>query len=184
MKKLKLITVVFLQLSLAGLLGSSAMALEKKNSAGSTPYSVLFQGISVGKHLMQPHRTVVKKSQTAISRHGRWSDYRRWKLSFRGGVGYPSMNMEATAYDPGPISCGPNANGYTATGMKAGYGVVAVDPRVIPLGTKVYVEGYGYAIAADIGGAIKGNRIDLCYNTYQEAIRFGRRMVRVYLLGR
>lgn len=86
--------------------------------------------------------------------------------------------MEATAYTPWDEGC----IGITANGMKAGHGVVAVDPRVIPLGTRVYIEGYGYAIAADTGGAIKGNRIDLCMETKNEAFSFGRRPVKVYIL--
>ncbi len=90
--------------------------------------------------------------------------------------------MESTAYDPGPLSCGKYADGYTATGMKAQRGVIAVDPRVIPLGTRVYVDGYGYAIAADTGGAIKGNIIDVCFPTRSECFRWGRRMVRVRIL--
>ncbi len=90
--------------------------------------------------------------------------------------------MESTAYDPGPLSCGKWASGYTATGMKAGRGVIAVDPRVIPLGTRVYVDGYGYAVAADTGGAIKGNIIDVCFPDRHEAIHWGRRMVRVRIL--
>ncbi|WP_286977476.1 3D domain-containing protein, partial [Candidatus Aquicultor secundus] len=69
-----------------------------------------------------------------------------------------------------------------ANGMKARKGVVAVDPRVIPLGTRLYIEGYGEAIAADTGGAIKGNRIDLCYNTPGECFDFGRRSVKVSIL--
>jgi 3D (Asp-Asp-Asp) domain-containing protein len=92
------------------------------------------------------------------------------------------MIMESTAYDPGPLSCGKYADGYTATGMKAGRGVIAVDPRVIPLGTRVYVDGYGYAIAADTGGAIKGRIIDVCFPTRREALQWGRRMVKVRIL--
>ena len=92
------------------------------------------------------------------------------------------LRMSASAYDPGPRSCGKYATGRTACGMKAGYGVVAVDTRVIPFGTKLYIEGYGYAIAGDRGRAIKGNRIDLGFNTYREAIRFGRRSVIVHIL--
>jgi 3D (Asp-Asp-Asp) domain-containing protein len=92
------------------------------------------------------------------------------------------MRMVATAYDPGPRSCGKYATGRTCIGMKAGYGVVAVDPRVIPFRTKLYIEGYGYAIAGDSGRAIKGNRIDLGFNTYSTAKRFGRRSVKVYIL--
>ncbi|MDH7495763.1 MAG: G5 domain-containing protein [Bacillota bacterium] len=90
--------------------------------------------------------------------------------------------MLATAYEPGPRSCGKSADGYTAIGMKAEPGVVAVDPRVIPLRTRLYVEGYGPAIAADVGGAIKGNRIDLLFSTVEEALRYGKRWVKVYVL--
>lgn len=89
--------------------------------------------------------------------------------------------MEATAYDPS-AGRGAAATFRTANGMRARYGLVAVDPRVIPLGTMVYVEGYGIALAADTGGAIKGMKIDLCVNTYREAIQFGRRKVRVHIL--
>ena len=96
------------------------------------------------------------------------------------------VNMVATAYDPGPISTGKSpghpAYGITATGMRATHGVVAVDPRVIPFYTRLYVPGYGYAIAADTGSDIKGNRIDLYYPTYSEAIQWGRRTVPVYIL--
>lgn len=69
--------------------------------------------------------------------------------------------------------------------VSAGDGVAAVDTRVIPLGTKLYVEGYGYCIAADTGGAIKGNRIDLCYGTHSAALSsgFGHKNVKVYIIG-
>jgi 3D (Asp-Asp-Asp) domain-containing protein/uncharacterized protein YabE (DUF348 family) len=96
------------------------------------------------------------------------------------------INMVATAYDPGPISTGKSpghpAYGITATGMRASYGVAAVDPRVIPFYTRVYVPGYGHAIAADTGSAIQGNRIDVYFPTYAEAIQWGRRSVPVYIL--
>lgn len=107
----------------------------------------------------------------------------RTLVTSRGSYRYVETRvMEATAYYPGPESCGKWADGYTYTGKKAGYGVVAVDPKVIRLGTQLYIEGYGKAEAADIGGAIKGNKIDLCYETYQEAIMFGRKKVKVYIL--
>lgn len=95
------------------------------------------------------------------------------------------LNMNATAYCPCSRCCGSYSNGYTANGMKAGYGVVAVDRKVIPLGTKLYVEGYGYCVAADTGGAIKGNRIDLCYGSHSAALAsgFGHKNVKVYVLG-
>lgn len=87
-------------------------------------------------------------------------------------------NMEATAYLPGDG----NGSGITATGMVATRGVVAVDPGVIPLGTRVYIPGYGEAVAGDTGGAIRGNRVDLCMESYGEAMQFGRRAVEVYIL--
>jgi 3D (Asp-Asp-Asp) domain-containing protein len=101
----------------------------------------------------------------------------------RGGNWRRPLVMTATAYDPGPRSCGRYADGYTATGAKAQKGVVAVDDRVIPMGARLYIPGYGFAVAADRGSAIKGMKIDLCYNTYSEAIQFGRRKVKVYLLN-
>ena len=92
------------------------------------------------------------------------------------------VTMEAPAYDPGPLSCGKYDNGLTKMRLKAGYGHVAVDPREIPLGKMVFVEGYGFATASDIGSAIKGNRIDLCYASRKTAMDFGRKKVRVHIL--
>lgn len=108
------------------------------------------------------------------------------QLANRGGArpdNARSVSMVATAYSPDARSCGASADGITSIGLRAGHGIIAVDPRVIPYGTRLYVEGYGYGLAADCGGAIKGNRIDLCFNTHEEAIRFGRRPVNVYILN-
>ena len=76
------------------------------------------------------------------------------------------VTMSATWYDP--YHDGSNDHGRTRTGVLAGYGVVAVDPRFMPLGTRLYIEGYGYAVAADTGGAIKGNRIDLAIDSQHD----------------
>ncbi len=92
------------------------------------------------------------------------------------------LTMWATAYEPGPRSCGKYATGRTSCGLRAGYGVVAVDPKVIPLGSKLYVEGYGYAVAGDQGRAIKGKRIDLGFETVREALNFGSKRVVVHVL--
>ncbi|MCL4441337.1 MAG: 3D domain-containing protein [Firmicutes bacterium] len=70
----------------------------------------------------------------------------------------------------------------TASGIYPYRGAVAVDPGVIPLGTKLFIEGYGYAKALDIGSAIRGNRIDLFFDTEGQALRWGRRSVKVYIL--
>ena len=90
--------------------------------------------------------------------------------------------MEATAYTAWTAKANPT--GRTATGMQAGYGIVAVDPSVIRLGTHVFIPGYGFAIAADTGGAIVGYRIDLCMESVRDALIFGRRSIKVYVLAR
>ncbi len=91
------------------------------------------------------------------------------------------MTMVATAYSAFRKD---GSYGITASGMTARYGIIAVDPKVIPLGTKVYVEGYGYAIAGDTGGVIKGNKIDLCFEKpNKELMAFGRKNLTVYILN-
>jgi 3D (Asp-Asp-Asp) domain-containing protein/uncharacterized protein YabE (DUF348 family) len=89
-----------------------------------------------------------------------------------------AMAMVATAYTADCYGC----SGITKIGMPAGHGVVAVDPSVIPLGTRLYIPGYGAAVAGDTGGAIHGNRIDLGFNSTTDAMHFGRRPVVVYVL--
>ena len=89
-----------------------------------------------------------------------------------------TVEVEATGYAPNVDGVGTR----TATGDRAGYGIIAVDPNVIPLGTKLYIPGYGFGVAADTGGAIKGRRIDLCYNTGPEAIQWGRRDVTITII--
>ena len=107
-----------------------------------------------------------------------------------------TIDVTATAYCLCQKCCGKSPSspnyGRTASGLvivpNTGMKVLAVDPKVISLGTNVYVEGlngaadYGYAVAADTGGAIKGNKVDLYFDTHQEALRWGRRTVRVYIL--
>lgn len=85
------------------------------------------------------------------------------------------LRMTATGYSPEE----PGLDYRTATGKRAGYGVCAVDPSVIPLGTKLFIPGYGYAIAADTGGAVRGDHVDLCFDSVVEARNWGRRQVRV-----
>lgn len=91
--------------------------------------------------------------------------------------------VTATAYTPWCAGC----SGITATGINVAANpnmkVIAVDPRVIPLGSKVWVEGYGYAIAGDTGGAIKGNKIDLLMSSKDKAYQWGRKKVRIKVLG-
>ena len=87
------------------------------------------------------------------------------------------MNASAySAYDSGNSQ-------YTSNGSFLRKGLVAVDPAYIPLGTRLYIPGYGYAIADDVGGSIKGNRIDLAFDSHSEALAFGRRNVVVYIVN-
>ena len=96
-----------------------------------------------------------------------------------GSTALSTLTMQSTAYTGGTL---------TATGTKpvynpGGISTIAVDPNVIPLGSKVYVSGYGTAIAADTGGAINGNIIDLYFNSEADCIAWGRRNVTVEILA-
>ena len=90
-----------------------------------------------------------------------------------------TLTMEATAYSDGLLT----ASGLKPVRNPSGISTVAVDPSVIPLGTKLYVSGYGLAIAADTGSAIKKNKIDLYMNSVEECYAFGRRPVTVEILA-
>ena len=101
------------------------------------------------------------------------------------------LRVRATAYTADYNSTGKSPGdpyfGITSTGARAernpsGYSTIAVDPRVIPLGTKLWVDGYGYAIAEDVGGAIKGNEIDLYFSSSSQIWDWGARNVDIYIL--
>ena len=78
-------------------------------------------------------------------------------------------------------STGYTIRGRTATGIPTAPGVVAVDPSVIPLGTRLSIPGYGIGIAADTGGAVQGNTIDVWFPTKAQALAWGRRTVTITL---
>lgn len=92
------------------------------------------------------------------------------------------FTVSATAYTASCKGC----SGITKTGINLkknpGLKVIAVDPKVIKLGTKVYVEGYGYAVAGDTGGAIKGNKIDVFIPSQSQALKWGRKNVKIKIL--
>jgi 3D (Asp-Asp-Asp) domain-containing protein len=113
--------------------------------------------------LVQPVNKVVAMGNiTSVSRGGQRLDFRE------------ALYMQATAYT--------YTGSRTATGQNPAVGMVAVDPTVIPLGTKMYIEGYGYAWAADTGGAVKGNVIDVFLEENSQCVKWGRKTVKVYLL--
>lgn len=142
----------------------------KSGSVRRTYRITLRDGKPVSKELLKEERT---DSQPIVFRIGSAGygvsrgDYVRHRVLDMVATGYPAM------------VCG---TGRTRTGRRATYGVVAVDPRVIPLGSLVYVEGYGLALACDTGGAIKGRRIDLCFDSRSEADSYGMHPVRVHIL--
>lgn len=103
-----------------------------------------------------------------------------WKTldSSDGQISYwKKIRVYATHYDS---SC-PGCNETTATGLRAGKGVIAVDPKVIPLRSKVYIPGYGVAVAGDTGGSIKGNIIDLGFDDAKTA-GWTAKFIDIYLL--
>jgi uncharacterized protein YabE (DUF348 family) len=104
------------------------------------------------------------------------------QVASRGSGNGKEIYVTSTAYTASCNGC----SGTTATGVNLHANpnakVIAVDPRVIPLGSKVYVDGYGYAIASDTGGAIKGNKIDVFFPSKSDAYRWGRKTVKIKVL--
>lgn len=160
--------------------GASRTVRPGVNGVRETTYRIHTQSEEAVSHREFVTTRILRQPVTEIVEVGQ-----RGVLPSRGYFsGRHVVSMVATYYDP--YHCGGSGTGRTATGIKAGYGVAAVDPRFIPLGTRLYVEGYGYAVAADTGGAIKGNRIDLAIDTKHDARRIrgisGRKAVRVHIL--
>ena len=138
-----------------------------KNGEKEVTYEVFkHDGEVVEKNIISQKNIKDPQSEVVVKGSG-------YVVASRSGniVGKKSLTMQATAY---------SGDGITATGRKpvynpGGLSTIAVDPRVIPLGSKVYVEGYGYAIAADTGGAIKGNIIDVYLNSASACKTWGRK---------
>ena len=130
-------------------------ALKKANKLSSTT-------IRIGQVLTLPSTAKVKKTTTTKSK-----------------ATYKTLRVSSTAYTAYCSGC----SGRTKTGINLranpNMKVIAVDPKVIPLGTKVWVEGYGTAIAADTGGAIKGNKIDVFMSTKKKAYAWGRKTITI-----
>lgn len=174
--------------------GSTTVKTEGQNGLKETSYMRIWRNGEV-VHETATEEVVLQEPVNQVVEYGTAMasiNYRGGSID-REGLTYSRMiSMNATAYDLSYQSCGkrPGDRGYgiTASGMRAQRGVVAVDPRVIPLGTKLYIESadgsyvYGYAVAGDTGGAIKGNKIDLFMDSYSECMSFGRRTVNVYIL--
>lgn len=118
-----------------------------------------------------------KVTSEAVTKTSKDNSSQNKSEPIKAASGGKTLVMEATAYSTSE----PELGRYTANGtdLHVNPRVIAVDPNVIPLGTKVTIEGYGTYIAADTGGAIKGNRIDIHFQTVEECISFGRKNVNV-----
>ena len=158
----------------------------KKGQQGQkevTIKTVYEDGVEVNKQIVS--EKVIKQPVNGIIEEGTKTTL----ITSRGQTNFIStIKMTATAYDATFESTGKNPGhpqyGITYSGLRVRPGIVAVDPRVIPLGTWLYIEGYGEALAADIGGAIKGNRIDLYFDSPSDVRKYGKKSVKVYLLDK
>ncbi|MGE5370360.1 MAG: 3D domain-containing protein [Solirubrobacterales bacterium] len=167
------VTIPFRQIKVAD--GDLERGISRKVSQGvpgmasETVRIVYHDGVEVRREVLSTriirppqHEVVALGTITSVSRGSLRLDFKR------------AMLMEATAY---------TYTGHrTASGISPAVGLIAVDTRVIPMGTKLYVEGYGFARAADRGGAIRGNRIDLFMESVRECRQWGRRHVKIYVL--
>lgn len=129
-------------------------------------------------------KTVVASANTGTSTGGKKAVSTGTTVSRDNGApsGGKEFYVEATAYTPYCTGC----SGISAAGINLranpGLKLIAVDPRVIPMGSKVWVEGYGYAVAGDTGGAIKGNRIDVLVQSKGQAYNWGRKKVKIRVM--
>ena len=161
-------------------LGRIVKANEGKDGSVTKVYKVTKKdGKVVSKDLIREEKVPAVNAKFHIG-NGGYQSSRGGASSFKK---VKTIRMNASAYEPGAASNGKWA-GTTTLGVAPRYGIVAVDPRVIKLGTLLYVEGYGFAYAADTGGAIKGNRIDLCFATSAQCNQFGRKSVTVHILSK
>ncbi len=149
---------------------------EGVNGEKEITYQIIYKdGIEISRNVKSTKTTIEPQNEIVVKGTGQ-------VYASRGGdsITYKKkLNCTATAY---------SNHSNTATGRKpvrneGGLSTIAVDPSLIPLGSKVYIDGYGYAIAADTGGAIKGNIIDLYLNSSSECNNWGRRPVNVLVVA-
>lgn len=163
--------------------GQTEVKTKGENGKTEHTYTVTYiDGKETSRKLVSSK--VVKEAVTEVVNVGT-----KVKSSFKASANAPKnyktvLTMRASAY-----TYGNDGGNYTCLGKPTQRGIVAVDPSVIPLGTRLYIEStdgkyiYGEAVAGDTGGAIKGNKIDLFVESASECRAFGRRNVTVYVLG-
>ena len=167
--------------------GSRVVVQAGQRGVKEVSYSIHYQnGIEVSRDVVD--ELVLAQPVEEIIEYNKQEEFKIGLIPASKPTNYTRMEVfEATAYDASPADNGQWA-GKTSTGMPLIYGVVAVDPRVIPYGTRMYIESsdgqyvYGYAIAGDCGGAIKNKKVDLFFESRSMCYQFGRRNVNIYFL--
>ena len=170
-------------------MGTQNVVNEGKQGTREKDFKVTFEdGIQTAKDLLtdavitNPIDKIIEFGTVLNHKTARGDVVRYSKILDMSASAY-SLTYEQTGKRPGD-----SGFGVTASGMKAAKGVIAVDPRVIPLGTRLYVEisgntpDYGYCVAGDTGSGIIGNRVDLFYDDNNVATTFGSKRVKVYVL--
>lgn len=161
-------------------MGNDEKQVIQQGQAGQKEVSTKFvyeDGTQVSKNIVseniikQPTKQIVKIGTLGVLKPDRG-----------GRVLYEkSIDVVATAYT-NDFGFGITASGSRVRRDTNGYSSIAVDPRVIPLGSKLYIPGYGYGVAEDTGGAIKGNRLDLFFSSEKDCYSWGVRNIEVYIL--
>ncbi|MEG0386390.1 MAG: G5 domain-containing protein, partial [Solibacillus sp.] len=161
--------------------GKEKVVTEGKNGKVERTYSIVKEnGKTISKQVAS--EKVVEAAKTKVVAVG--TKVVTASVSRSGEpTGGKEFFVEATAYTPYCAGC----SGVSAAGINLRENpdlkIVAVDPRIVPLGSKVWVEGYGYAVAGDTGGAIKGNKIDILVQSESQANSWGRKKVRMKVLN-
>ena len=161
--------------------GESEIAVQGQNGSVERKYTVTYEdGVEVSRELISEVKTEPVNQVIAVGTKVYFTNNRGFNDSYS-----KAYDMTATAYSPTPENWGYA----TSSGNRARDGVVAVDTRIIPLGTRLYIKSnvpgipdYGYCIAWDTGGAIKNMRVDLFMESEADCVKFGIRDVTVYIL--
>jgi uncharacterized protein YabE (DUF348 family) len=168
--------------------GEKRVLQEGRNGTVLRTYEAVYEnGRQVSKKLLE-ERTIVEGQNKIIAEGTKKGNVQASAETAAATTAAKSVRgrelfVTATAYTANCSGC----SGTTATGInlhsRSNTGIIAVDPGLIPLGSRVYVEGYGYAVAADTGGAIRGNRIDILMPSQSAAAQWGRKQVKVQIIN-
>ncbi|MFP3917794.1 ubiquitin-like domain-containing protein [Lysinibacillus telephonicus] len=161
--------------------GKEKVITKGEEGKASRTYEVTKENGKVVKKVLKSEEVIQKPKTEVVAVGSKVVTAKVSRSNSSSGNG-KEFYVTATAYTPNCEGC----TGISASGINlksnSNLKVIAVDPNVIPLGTKVWVEGYGNAIAGDTGGAIKGNKIDVLMQSKQQANKWGRKKVRIKIL--